>query len=361
VLGAVVAAAAFGLLLTADDGKAPVPGDAGVRGAYASGLGTGTTWSNIAPEQLAEAERLGIPAMFMDGRGVRFVLIPGGTHTIGSQGATGSSDDLPVREVSLPPFYMSTTEVTNEQFARFVAATDRKTTAEERGSGYVFRPLQNEGDSLDGAHWRRPLSDGVTPEDWFQHPVVQVSWSDAAAYCAWGGYALPTEAQFERGLRAGAWQAVFPWGDQPTPPLGFANYAGEESRRAAPQNSYLGLIPGYDDHHLTTAPVGSFPANRYGLFDMSGNVWEWCADPYAEGSVGPAKPCIAEPRPRSSGVCRVLRGSGWEGNAGDARSSVHSAAVETSYSSNSSGFRVTMALPESTPRLEGAADPSPDR
>lgn len=220
------------------------------------------------------------------------VWIPAGRFWMG----TDALDDArPVHQVSVSGFWIDRTEVTNEEFARFVAATGYLTTAEqpldperypglsadERAPGsVVFSPPAQALPLTDhlawwrfvkGASWRHPQGPGSDIIGKEKYPVVQVSWTDAAAYAAWAGKRLPTEAEFEFASRGGLDRKAYGWGDELTP----------GGRWQA--NTFQGHFPDNDtaaDGYAGLAPVASYPANGYGLFDMTGNVWEWTADWY---------------------------------------------------------------------------------
>jgi formylglycine-generating enzyme required for sulfatase activity len=198
--------------------------------------------------------------------GAEMVLIPAGEFQMGSN---DYDNEKPVHTVYLDAFYMDKHEVTNAQYRRFVQATGRE---EPVGYGYV------------NGEWKggfKPWSDENFNAD--DQPVVCVSWEDARAYAEWAGKRLPTEAEWEKAARGGLVGKKYPWGDNIT--HDDANYAGT----------------GGKDRWEYTAPVGSFAPNGYGLYDMAGNVWEWCADWYDSGYyTGP-----------SSGTSRVLRGGSW--------------------------------------------------
>jgi sulfatase modifying factor 1 len=255
------------------------------------------------------------------------VSIPGGTFLMGADGAP-MQDTGPVHEVTLDGFWLDKTEVTNRQFARFVAATGYVTVAERQPDpaefpgvpaeklvpgSLVFTPPAGEI-SLDnplawwsyvpGANWRHPEGPASSIEGKDDHPVVQVCWLDAVAYARWAGKRLPTEAEWEYAARGRKEMAQFVWGDQQRPGGKWQSniWQGRFPDRNAPEDGFA-----------TTAPVGSFPANGFGLFDMSGNVWEWCADWYRPGyDAGPARnpkgpPSSVDPdEPRVPK--RVLRG-----------------------------------------------------
>ncbi|MBX6313325.1 MAG: formylglycine-generating enzyme family protein [Isosphaeraceae bacterium] len=222
------------------------------------------------------------------------VWIPGGTFLMGCDDPD-MVDARPWHEVTLDGFWMDQTEVTNEQFAKFVAATGYITTAERaldpkdypgvpteqlKPSGIVFSPpsqpvpLDNHLQwwrMVPGADWRHPEGPESSIEGREKHPVVHVSWEDAAAYAQWAGKRLPTEAEWEYAARGGLERKHFVWGDELKP----------EGKWMA--NIWQGHFPvenKAEDGYSRTAPVGSFPPNGFGLYDMAGNVWEWCADWY---------------------------------------------------------------------------------
>ena len=222
------------------------------------------------------------------------VWIPAGTFWMGSSDPK-MTDAQPEHAVTLDGFWMDATEVTNEQFEKFVAATGYKTTAEltaarEEGAGDVpetrrpgsmvfLTPEQFKSTDTQvlwwrfvaGADWRHPEGPESNLTGRERHPVVHVTWTDADAYAWWAGKLLPTEAQWEYAARGGLDRATFAWGNKLK--------QGERWRA----NLWQGEFPAYnsgDDGFKRTAPVGSYPANAYGLRDMAGNVWEWCQDWY---------------------------------------------------------------------------------
>jgi len=222
------------------------------------------------------------------------VEIPGGTFLMGS--TDFYPDESPVHERVVEPFHLDRFEVTNDDFRRFVEDTGYVTVAERpldaalypelapadlAPGALVFTATDGPVDLTDwgqwwrwqpGASWRRPEGPGSSIEDREDHPVVQVAYADAAAYARWAGKRLPTEAEHEYASRGGRTDAApFAWGDEPFP-------------GGVPQaHTWVGRFPYRNDgrYGATTAPVGSFPANGYALFDMIGNVWEWTSTFYA--------------------------------------------------------------------------------
>ena len=228
-----------------------------------------------------------------------------------------SDGEGPSRLVHLDAFRIDRCAVTNARFSRFVAASGYVTEAERQGWSFVFAGLlpddfeETRGVAaapwwrkVHGADWRHPdglRSDLARRDD---HPVVHVSHDDALAFCAWAGKRLPTEAEWEKAARGGLEGARFPWGDEETP--GGVTYC----------NVWQGSFPAsndLNDGYYGLAPVGSFPANGYGLHDMAGNAWEWCADWFSpqrfRGAV-PTSP-IEAPRGPADGELRVMRGGSY--------------------------------------------------
>lgn len=197
----------------------------------------------------------------------------------------------PAYEVELQPYAIETTEVTAEAFAEFAVATGYQTDAERFGWSFVFvAQLPAEVESgitravqgaewwlpVDGASWRAPEGPGSSWEDRRRHPATHLSWNDAAAFCAWAGRRLPTEAEWEHAARGNKTGRIFPWGDR-----------GDAEHLAKRANIFEGHFPDAPanpppDGYLYTAPVASYKANAYGLHDMVGNVWEWTSTDFAD-------------------------------------------------------------------------------
>jgi formylglycine-generating enzyme len=243
------------------------------------------------------------------------MTIPAGRFLMGTDDPRGyvADGEGPVHPVELGGYRIGTHTVTNAEFAAFVDATGHRTTAEDFGSSFVFAGLLADDfpptravaaapwwREVLGADWARPEGPQSSVADRGDHPVVHVSWYDAVAYCAWSGTRLPTEAEWERAARGDLDGHHFPWGDDLEP-------AGEHR-----MNVFQGSFPGHDsgaDGWVGTCPVGSFPANAFGLHEMTGNVWEWCADWFDPGyyRVSPT----GDPTGPATGTARVVRGGSY--------------------------------------------------
>jgi sulfatase modifying factor 1 len=236
--------------------------------------------------------------------------IPGGTFMMGSD--DHYTEEAPAHRVSVDGFWMDTLTVTNRDFERFVAETGHVTLAERPAnpddypgakpemlvpSSTMFKKPPGPVDLrnhynwwvyVPGANWRHPRGPASTIKKLMDHPVVHIAYQDAEAYAKWAGKELPTEAEWEFAARGGLDGAEYVWGDELTP----------EGRHMA--NIWQGEFPyrnSLDDGFEYTAPVGSFPANGYGLHDMIGNVWEWTADWYqAHGELAHACCTVTNPR-----------------------------------------------------------------
>ena len=238
-------------------------------------------------------------------RGMR--LIHGREFLMGCD--DGYPDEAPTRRVSIGSFWIDETPVTNAQFAEFVAATGYVTFAEippdprdypgmplemaKAGSVVFFKPAHRVGPShpsqwwhfIFGANWRQPLGPDSTIQEIMDHPVVQIAYVDAEAYARWAGKSLPTESEWEFAARGGLEGAPYAWGYELAP----------QGRMMA--NYWQGEFPWHNtltDGYERTSPVRSYPPNRFGLYDMIGNVWEWTVDWYSAARESASdRPCCA--------------------------------------------------------------------
>lgn len=256
------------------------------------------------------------------------VRIPGGRFVMGA--APLLPEEGPPRPTRVAGFWIDRTDVTNADFARFVAATRYVTVAERpldakawpgltpdqrRPSGIVFA---GEGGTREdaasrwrvvaGADWRHPKGPGSSIAGREDLPVVQIAYADALAYARWLGHDLPTEAEWELAARGGRPPGRYVWGDAPFDP------------KHPQANVWQGVFPvidtGEDGYHLTPSPVGCFPANGYGLYDMAGNVWQWTTDWYRPGldpnaDMAPSEADAVDPRDPHAAARHVIKGGSY--------------------------------------------------
>ncbi|MEC3916895.1 formylglycine-generating enzyme family protein [Nocardia sp. CDC160] len=245
----------------------------------------------------------------------KLVDLPGGQFLMGGDDsdAVPGDGEGPVRPVRISAFAIAPYAVTNAEFAEFVSTTGYLTDAERFGWSFVFagflsaalrrgvrRPAATPWwCAVPGAIWHAPEGPGSDIGGRMDHPVVHVSWRDARAYCAWAGVRLPTEAEWEYAARGGLEHARYPWGDEPA--------SGGEYRC----NIWRGSFPTRNDAtdgYRGTAPVDAFAPNGFGLHNMAGNVWEWCADRWhTEHGREPR----VDPRGPADGTTRVMRGGSY--------------------------------------------------
>jgi formylglycine-generating enzyme required for sulfatase activity len=249
------------------------------------------------------------------------VRVTAGRFQMGSDGprARDADGEGPTRDVWVSSFAIDATAVTNRAFAAFVKATGHVTDAERYGWSFVFdRFITRErlADVIDGevpeapwwrglrgASWRSPEGVGSDVLRRPDHPVVHTSWNDAVAYASWAGKRLPTEAEWEKGARGGLVGALYPWGDELMP------------RGRHRCNIWQGSFPTTNtalDGHVGTAPVRTYPPNAFGLYEVSGNVWEWCADRWSTTwHVEASDDTRVDPKGPADSSERVIRGGSY--------------------------------------------------
>lgn len=227
------------------------------------------------------------------------VLIPGGAFLMGCSPRDDfpcDPDQLPQRLVTVKAFYLDVHEVTVTEYAACVSVGECSVPRVQAAAG-----VEEKWHRYDFAYnW------GKTGRG--DHPVNGISWFDAGDYCRWQGKRLPTEAEFERALRGGLDNKLFPWGEDGVPPPGYGNYQDLSAQHEFP---YWRIFKDYDDGYLGTAPVCSYVKNPFGLCDISGNVTEWCADAYAADWY--ARMPATNPVNQENTGRRVDRGGGWRG------------------------------------------------
>jgi formylglycine-generating enzyme required for sulfatase activity len=261
------------------------------------------------------------PATDDDDRTDRMVRLPGGTFTMGTDSDVGFAADGegPAREVRIDPIYVDRHAVTNAEFLAFVRETGYTTDAERFGWSFVFQDfLAPEDEShvmqpvsetpwwlaVEGATWLRPEgpSSNVLEDDRLDHPVIHVSWRDARAYAEWAEKRLPTEAEWEYAARGGLTGKRYPWGEELRP---------DDEHRC---NIWQGSFPERNtvaDGYLGTAPVDAFEPNGFGLYNVSGNVWEWCGDWFSPDHHTTDAYDPDNPTGPSEGEERVMRGGSY--------------------------------------------------
>ncbi len=302
------------------------------------------------------------------------VFIPGGWFMMGGDSEQAGEDEYPKHRVFVDPFWMDEHEVTNAQFSKFVAATGYITTAERKPdweelkkqlppgtpkpddrelipASLVFTPPGHEVDLNDysqwwswvpGANWKHPEGPGSDIKGKENYPVIHVSWDDAMAYCKWAGKRLPSEAEWEFAARGGLKNKIYPWGN-------------EHVNKGRPKaNSWEGTFPYKNtavDGFEALAPVKAFAPNGYKLYDMAGNVWEWCSDWYrndyyktvdkTEGVKNPKGPSDSYDPDEPSVPKRVARGGSFMCNDGYCSGYRAARRMKASYDSGMSnmGFR----------------------
>lgn len=244
------------------------------------------------------------------------VQLTGGTYVMGDAFREGYPNDgeSPAHEVNVAPFAIDATTVTNKMFASFVHATGYRTEAEVYGSSAVFHLLSTAKTAdilgvaagapwwlnIRGAHWACPTGPDSRWEAIPDHPVVHISHNDAVSYCRWAGRRLPTEAEWEYAARGGLDGMRYAWGNELTP--NGKHYC----------NIWQGIFPKAntaEDGYLGTAPVKTFPPNGYGLYEVAGNIWEWCSDWFLSNYYRNSP--VDNPQGPTTGKGRVMRGGSY--------------------------------------------------
>ena len=228
------------------------------------------------------------------------VLLKGGTFLMGTN--DGQKAEGPVHEVTVSAFYMDKNDVTIADFREFVQATGYKTNGEARGRADVFDTQSGKWGEVSGANWQFPEGPDK-PAALPDEPVVRVSAADAEAYATWAKKRLPTEAEWEYAARGGVAQKKYWWGDETKPKGPWL------------ANTWQGDFPVKntgDDGYIRRSPVGKFAPNRFGLYDMAGNVWQWCSDKYSPNYYAESpKTNPKGPTPKPMLYQNVLRGGSW--------------------------------------------------
>jgi formylglycine-generating enzyme len=245
------------------------------------------------------------------------VQVPGGTYPMGAvdRDADARICERPRHDVTVSGFMLDRHETTVAEYREAVDA----------GVVPAASCPTRHPDEEALCNWGR--------DDRDDHPINGVSWHEARKYCEWKGKRLPTEAEFEFALRAGQHDAVYPWGDSRVPPGRFGNVVGEETQGGYPRWEH---VQGYRDGFVGSSPVGSFEPSPLGLYDMSGNVWEWCGDWYGVDSYPAA--AQVDPAGPEYGEHKILRGGGFHCILAELRSAErhHKPATDDSFYS---GFR----------------------
>ena len=304
------------------------------------------------------------------------VFIPGGNFDMGGDNEEARSDEFPKHQVTVSSFWMDIAEVTNAQFKKFVDETGYTTTAERKidwdeisimlppdtpkphdsllsPASLVFKEVSTSNlndyskwwSLVKGANWKQPFGPGSDIIGKENFPVVHVSWEDANAYCEWSGKRLPTEAEFEFASRAGKINSVYTWGDE------------KVDNGVLKANTWDGEFPKKNtikDKFYYAAPVKSFKPNNYGLYDLAGNVWEWCSDWYhanyysmlpKQGSVDPTGPDSSYDPVEPFSDKKVIRGGSFLCNDSYCSGYRNAARMKTTPDSSSlhTGFRTVVS------------------
>ncbi len=262
------------------------------------------------------------------------VQIPAGSFVMGSN--DGYENEKPTHRVYVNAFYLDKYEVTVAQFKMFVDARGYKTDAEKAGSSSIWNG--KEWKDVAGIHWLHDAEGKLIGRERMNLPVIHVSWNDAVAYAKWAGKRLPTEAEWEYAARGGAKNYNYGWGNSAPSGKKGANIADESSSQKLNSSK---TWKDFNDGYVYPSPVGSFAPSEFGLYDMTGNVWEWCSDWYDRNYY--ASSPKTNPIGPASGQTRVLRGGAWGSEPTDVRCA-RRAAYEASKRTNLFGFRCALDI-----------------
>lgn len=211
--------------------------------------------------------------------GLEYIYIPAGSFLMGCVPGDTScwKEEKPQHRVRITKgFWISKTEITVDAFRKFVNTTGYVSQSEKENKGRMYKNQLDDWEWTTGLTWKTPIEPNQVAEG--KWPVAHVSWTDAQAYCKWAGGGLPTEAQWEYASRGGRENELYHWGNASIPEVNGKRYENGPDEIMHQQFPKMKYWKGYEDGYVFYAPVGSFEPNGFGLYDMSGNVWEWCAD-----------------------------------------------------------------------------------
>jgi len=271
---------------------------------------------------------------------VEMVFILGGTFQMGTDD-DGLSNEKPVHTVTVNNFYLGKFEVTVGQFSQFISETGYKTDAEKHGGTLI--PYTNKWEKQSGVTWRCDADLKTRPQSEYNHPVIHVSWNDATEYCKWLSrktrhcYRLPTEAEWEYAAGNGSKHTKWSWGNGFPNGKNGGNVADESLKR---KYSDYEILSGYDDGYALTAPIGSYNPNELGLYDMTGNIMEWCSDWF--GEIYYESSPSDNPKGPLTGKFHVFRGGCWWWTLINCRTTTRLRLLPD-FRTNTLGFRLSMS------------------
>lgn len=299
--------------------------------AKAQPVETATTAPTASPTAIPPTPTAAITTQTSLKDGMTMVFVSAGEFLMGAPVGAGEDDEAPQHMVNLDAYWIDQTEVTNAMFSAFIADTSYKTDAEKKGRSNVI--INSQFEETKGADWQHPQGPSSNLSDLENHPVVHVSWNDAAAYCKWAGRRLPTEAEWEKAARGTEGQD-YPWGN--------ASESGKLVNFADSSSDVDWAVIYINDGFKFTAPVGSYPdgISPFGALDMAGNAYEWVADWYDSGYY--SQNINQNPQGPSSGADRVMRGGSWSDGSSGARTAGRDM-LKPSNSSAIGGFRCALS------------------